>query len=177
MLIKWNLSGHSKIKDLKMGNLIAVFLFVFTTSFISAQEAKIYNPEANAKEDIAYAVRKASQENKHVFIQVGGNWCPWCIKFHRFVDEDSEIKTFVEKNFEIVRVNYDSKNKNEKVLAELGYPQRFGFPVFVILDGKGNRIHTQNSAFLEKDKGYDPGKVLRFYQNWSPSALDPGNYK
>ena len=160
-----------------MKNFLAVVLILFTTGFLSAQEIKIYNPEANAKEEIAKAVKKASQENKHVFIQVGGNWCPWCIKFHRFVDADSEIKTFVEENFEVVRVNYDPKNKNEEVLAKLGYPQRFGFPVFVILDGDGNRIHTQNSAFLEKDDGYDHEKVLRFYKNWSPSALASENYK
>ncbi|WP_217447780.1 thioredoxin family protein [Maribellus comscasis] len=88
------------------------------------------------------------------------NWCSWCVKFHRFVDADSEIKTFVEENFEVVRVNYDPKNKNKEVLAELEFPQRFGFPVFVILDREGNRIHTQNSAFLEKDDGYDRNKVF-----------------
>ena len=35
------------------------------------------------------------------------------------------------------------------ILAKYGYPQRFGFPVFIVLDGNGNRIHTQNSAYLE----------------------------
>ncbi|MCG6188240.1 thioredoxin family protein [Maribellus maritimus] len=160
-----------------MKNLFAGIIILFTVNSIYAQEIKIYDPEANAKEELADAVKKASMENKHVFIQVGGNWCPWCIKFHRFVDADSEIKIFVEENFEIVRVNYDPKNKNKEVLAGLEFPQRFGFPVFVILDGEGNRIHTQNSAFLEKDDGYDRNKVLRFFKNWAPSALEPENYK
>jgi len=82
----------------------------------------------------------------------------------------------VEKNFEVVKVNYDQKNKNEKQLASLGFPQQFGFPVFVIHDGKGNRIHTQNSAFLEKGESYDHDRVLRFFKNWSPTALNPANY-
>ncbi|MFV0266168.1 MAG: thioredoxin family protein, partial [Draconibacterium sp.] len=142
-----------------------------------ASTGKIYNPEANAKEDIKAAVKAAAESGKHIFLQIGGNWCPWCIKFHRFTEADAEINDFIQKNFVVVKVNYDPKNKNEEVLAGLGYPQRFGFPVFVVLDDKGNRIHTQNSAFLEKDKDYDRDKVLRFFKNWSPAALDPANYQ
>jgi hypothetical protein len=93
------------------------------------------------------------------------------------VEADSEIKNFFGDNFEVVKVNYDRENKQEKLLAELGFPQRFGFPVFVILDSKGNRIHTQNSAFLEKDKNYDHDIVLRFLKNWSPAAINPKSYE
>jgi hypothetical protein len=76
----------------------------------------------------------------------------------------------------VVPVNYSKENKNEKVLEKLGFPQRFGFPVFVILDAKGNRIHTQNSAYLEADGGYNKEKVLGFFKQWSPAALDPKTY-
>ncbi|HSI90563.1 MAG TPA: hypothetical protein VK927_05565, partial [Adhaeribacter sp.] len=62
------------------------------------------------------------------------------------------------------------------LLKELDYPQRFGFPVFVVLNEKGQRLHTQNSAYLEEDKGYSRKKVLEFLQQWSKPALDPANY-
>jgi hypothetical protein len=61
--------------------------------------------------------------------------------------------------------------------AKYGYPQRFGFPVFIILDENGNRIHTQNSAYLEEGKGYSKDKIAEFFEAWSPAALDPKNYK
>ncbi|WP_217447779.1 hypothetical protein [Maribellus comscasis] len=57
-----------------MKNLFAGILILFTVNFLYAQEIKIYNPKADAKEELADAVKKASMENKHVFIQVGGNW-------------------------------------------------------------------------------------------------------
>lgn len=160
-----------------MKNILFTLIILTCAGLLHAQDIKIYNPDANAKADIKVAVKEAAASGKHVFLQIGGNWCPWCIKFHQFVENDAEISDFVQNNFVVVKVNYDPKNKNEEVLSDLGYPQRFGFPVFVILDGKGNRIHTQNSAFLEKDKGYDRDKVLRFYKNWSPTALDPKSYK
>ena len=61
--------------------------------------------------------------------------------------------------------------------AKYGYPQRFGFPVFIILDEKGNRIHTQNSAYLEEGKGYNKDKIAEFFEAWRPAALNPANYK
>ncbi|GAB6279950.1 MAG: hypothetical protein STSR0006_19930 [Lentimicrobium sp.] len=57
------------------------------------------------------------------------------------------------------------------------YPQRFGFPVFVILNQKGERIHTQDSGLLESGENYDDKKVIQFLKNWSPKALDPSLYE
>lgn len=160
-----------------MKHLLSLILLLLFMNNMLAQQVEIYNPDADAQADIALAVKKAASENKHVFLQIGGNWCPWCLKYHKFIDEDAEIKKYVNDNFVVVRVNYDQKNKNEKVLADLGFPQRFGFPVFVILDKNGERIHTQNSAYLEKDKNYDRDRVLQFYKQWSPTALDPKSYQ
>lgn len=155
----------------------AVFLMFICSTPLLAQQVEIYNPTADAKAEIAAAVKKAAVDGKHVFLQIGGNWCSWCLKFHRFVDADNELKSYVKENFEVVKVNYDQKNKNEEVLASLDFPQRFGFPVFVILDQNGNRIHTQNSAFLEKDSNYDRDRVFQFFKHWSPAAVNPDSYK
>jgi thioredoxin-related protein len=162
------------MKSILVVLVIPVLFFVQSST---AQLVNIYNPDADAKADITAAVKQASKEGKHVFLQVGGNWCSWCIKFHNFVNADKEIKNYVDENFIVLKVNYDEKNKNETVLTQLGYPQRFGFPVFVILNDKGERIHTQNSAYLEKDSGYDRDRVLQFYKQWSPTALNADSYK
>jgi thioredoxin-related protein len=139
---------------------------------LSAQQAvKIYNPEADAKAEVAAAVAKAATEGKHVFLQIGGNWCPWCLRFHKMVAEDVKLDSLVKANYEVVKVNFSKENDNHQLLASLGYPQRFGFPVFVILDEKGNVIHTQDSGYLELDKGYNREKVERFFQMWSAYTM------
>ena len=157
--------------------LLITVLLLITSSILFAQKIEIYNPAADAKAEIEAAIGKAENEHKHVFIQIGGNWCSWCLRFHRFVEDDTEIKNYVQENFVVIKVNYDQKNRNEEVLEGLGFPQRFGFPVFVILNEKGERIHTQNSAYLEKDSGYDRDRVLQFYKQWSPAAVDPVSYR
>lgn len=137
----------------------------------------IYNPQANAQADIDAAVSKAKKANKHVFIQVGGNWCGWCILFHDLVKATPELKGYLDNNYETVLVNYSPENKNEAVLKKLGYPGRFGFPVFVILDGNGKLLHIENSAYLEEGKGHSVKKVMAFLKNWNYGAVQPENNK
>lgn len=161
-----------------MKKCIFTVLFLISGIILFAQDKPtIYHPDADAKKDIADAVEKAKAENKNVFLQIGGNWCIWCIYFYNLTNGDRELKSFMEKNYEVVHVNYSQENQNADVLASLDYPQRFGFPVFVILDQNGKRIHTQNSEYLEEGKGHSKKKVMEFLQQWSPEALNPDHYK
>lgn len=160
-------------------------ILFFTMSFficvaVNAQNkdtAHLYNPGANAEKDIAAAVKKAKAEHKFVLLQGGGNWCSWCKRFSITVANDAKLDSIVNADFIVYHLNYSEENKNEKLFAKYGYPQRFGFPVFIILDDKGNRIHTQNSEYLEEGKGYNKDKIAEFFEAWSSKALDPAQYK
>ena len=142
----------------------------------SSQNKKLYNPSADAKADLKQAIAEAASEGKHVFVQIGGNWCRWCVMFDNKVNSNDTLRTVMQKNYVVYHLNYSKENKNEEVLASLGYPQRFGFPVFVILDSKGDRLHTQNSVYLEEGEGHSTKKVMGFLTDWSPAALDPSKY-
>lgn len=162
-----------------MKTLLAILLqMVFYTSMYGQEEnSQIYNPNADASAEIKIAASQAKAEGKHVLLQIGGNWCSWCIRFHKFIHEDIQTDSLLKADYIFQLVNYSKENKNPDVLAQLGYPQRFGFPVLIVLDGNGNRLHTQNSAYLEKDKSYDKEKVMEFLKHWAPAAIEPGNYK
>jgi thioredoxin-related protein len=163
-----------------MKNVLVVFtLLIGSVSF--SQDLKkfnLYKPEENAGQKIAEAVKQAKAANKHVFIQIGGNWCIWCARFNDFVTTDNSIDSLISTNYIVYHLNYSEENKNQKILAKYGYPQRFGFPVFLILDGKGKLLHTQNSGYLENGlKSYKKEAVTGFLTDWSPAALDPAQYK
>lgn len=152
-----------------------LLILLLTSTLIFSQEEgiHIYNPDADAKANIAIAVEKAKSENKHVLLQIGGNWCPWCLKLHGFMAADPQIDSLMNADYVRVMVNYSKENKNDAIMKELEYPQRFGFPVLVVLDGNGRRIHTQDSWYLEKEKSYDQEKVIHFFKMWSYAATNP----
>jgi len=154
--------------------IVIIFVILFQGNSYAQSKSKLYNPKADAKKDIVAAVAKADSLDKNVLIQIGGNWCPWCIKFNKFCKSDSIIDTLLINNFVVIHLNYSPENKNLDVLKTLGYPQRFGFPVIVFLDSKGNNIHIQDTALLEScDGGYDRNKVISILRNWTVKAINP----
>jgi thiol:disulfide interchange protein len=137
----------------------------------------IYNPAADAGADIEKATQQAAREGKHVLLQIGGNWCIWCKRLYKFVHDDKQLDSLEQRNYVVYHLNYSKENRNLPLLQKLGYPQRFGFPVLVILDAKGNRLHTQNTALLESADTYDKEKLQDMLKQWSPDALNPAHYQ
>lgn len=136
----------------------------------------MYHPDEDAEKAIAVCIQKARAENKHVLLEAGGNWCKWCIVFNNFCDNDKQLDSALKKDFVVYHLNYSKENINKPLFAKYGFPQRFGFPVFIVLDDNGKRIHTQNSAYLELDKSYSKEKVMEFFTSWNKKALDPAMY-
>lgn len=165
-----------------MKRLIIILISVALSVSASAQSnvRKVYDETIDPVEQIKDAVNMADKNDKFVICQVGGNWCRWCLLFADFISNDSEISSFIQKNFEYIHVNYNPRERGEKaksaktdaMLKSLGSPERFGFPVFVVLDGNGKVVHIQDSSYLEEGNGYNKDKVMRFFSNWTPEAVN-----
>ena len=161
--------------------LILSLLVVCFTLTMNAQTAlkKVYNEDINPIEQIDQAIVVAKSEGKYVVCQVGGNWCPWCLKFSDFITKDATVSKVIAENFEYIHVNYNPRKsqgeekqaQGKALMKRLDNAGRFGFPVFVVLDGEGKILHIQDSSFLEEGEGYNLEKVLRFFKNWTPKAV------
>lgn len=164
--------------------IIAMIAALFSAS-ASAQTGlkKVYDEEINQLEQIDKAVAQAKREGKFVICQLGGNWCPWCLKFADYISKDSDITKIINDNFVYIHVNYNprmAKSKDEAVakraaalMKRLDNAGRFGYPVFIVLDKNGKIIHIQDSGYLEEGEGYNKEKVMRFFKNWTPKAVNP----
>lgn len=159
-------------------NKIVILIAFFAISLSSvAQHSRLYDWAANAEKDIAAVVKKAAIENKHVLIMGGGNWCIWCLRFNEFVTKDTQLDSILKADYVVYHLNFSKENKNEATFAKYGFAQRFGFPVFIVLNEKGKQLHTQNSGLLEDGKGYSKEKVMDFLKQWNRKAIDPTTYK
>ena len=152
---------------------------LFSLSANAQAKDKVYDETINPLGQIDQAVFKAKSGGKFVICQVGGNWCPWCLKFADFIQKDTTISKLIDENFEYIHVNYSPRKsqgaekleQGKALMKRLSNCGRFGFPVLVVLDEEGRVIHLQDSGLLEEGEGYDQKKVLDFFKHWTPKAV------
>lgn len=152
---------------------IAMILIMSCFDLHSQEAVKLYDTSLDGMKQIKEATASAKASGKHVLIQYGGNWCSWCIKFDGYSKSDPDISKLITDNYIPVKLNYSPENKNDAANKYLGNPTRFGFPVFIILDGTGKVLHIQDSGLLEEGAGYNQKKVAGFLRNWTAAAIIP----
>ena len=165
--------------------LTTLLLVIIAICSVSAQQTanqtalkKVYNEDLNQMTQIDSALNVAKKEGKNVICQVGGNWCPWCLRFAAFATDNAEVSKAIAADYVYIHVNYSRKSSQDaaraavtkQMLQRLNNPQRFGFPVFVVLADDGSVLHIQDSSFLEEGEGYSQEKTLRFLGAWTPKA-------
>ena len=163
--------------------LIIIAMALMPYMNIMAQTAplpKVYDESINPMTQIDQTISKVSKSKKNIIVQLGGNWCIWCLRFADFISKDAELRAFISENYEYIHVNIPRRGTPEEKLAEplqkrLNYAGRFGYPALVVLSPTGKVLHIQDSSFLESGNGYDANKVMRFLKNWTPKAINQYN--
>lgn len=149
-----------------MLRLLFGLCFFITLNAHAADSTRLYNPAADAAKDVAKLVLKAKAEHKRVLLQIGGNWCVMCYRLHAFLQTDAVLKNLLAESYVVYHLNYSPENKNPAYLKTIGSPQRFGFPVLVVLDSDGKPLRTQDSGGLQQGNGYSFEKVKAFLEQW-----------
>ena len=152
-------------------NRIFFILILLTTSLLTIaqteEKEKLFDPSRNPFDDLKSTVELAKNMNKRIILDIGGDWCVWCHRIDAFMNKTEEIKSLLDENFIVLKINVSKENKNEKFLAQ--YPAIEGYPHFFVLEKDGTLLHSQNTGDLEKDKDYESEKFISFLNKWKPS--------
>ncbi|HQF43899.1 MAG TPA: thioredoxin family protein [Ignavibacteriaceae bacterium] len=146
--------------------IILILLFSFNLFAQNNKSHPKFDPNRDPFEDLKITIEKAEQSGKRIILDVGGEWCIWCHRIDAFMRNTEEVKSLLEENYIVLKVNYSKENKNEKFLSQ--YPAIEGYPHFFVLEKDGTLLHSQNTGELEKDKDYSKEKFVEFLNKWKP---------
>jgi thioredoxin-related protein len=133
---------------------------------------RLYNPFADAKAEIAEAVKQAHQDHKRILLVFGGNWCLDChVLDYRF--HQNAIRPLVENNFHVVHVDVEQYNKNLDIAARYHTSLKRGVPAIAVLSSDGKLLYAQSNGEFEKARELTPDDIIGFLNKWKPPA--PGS--
>ena len=144
-----------------------VLLLVLLAPSMGRAAADIYPDPAQAKADIARAIRTAAAGHKRVLLDFGGNWCGDCqvldIYFH-----DAHNRAILEKNFVLVHVSVGHMDTNLKLAEKYGVPVKKGVPALAVLDSAGRVLYSQKQGEFEAMRTMQSSSVTEFLVAWRP---------
>lgn len=118
--------------------------------------------------DYAASLAKAKAEGKYLLVDFSGSdWCGWCMKLDEEVFSQKRFKSFAEKNFILVLLDFprtkpqapELKAQNAKLSQQFGVT---GFPTVLILNPEGKVVEKT---------GYRPGGASD-YEKYLKSVLE-----
>jgi len=152
--------------------LIAIFTAgpAFTGTASEPEKAAIYNPDLDVKTEISRSLIRALDENKHLLLMFGGNWCPWCHKLHDLLTSNEDIRKYLADHFILILVDVGEKAQKplNQDLVEKYTIRGFGYPSLSVLDTKGRLISAQSTGILEKGRFHDPDRIMAFLKAQAP---------
>ena len=151
--------------------ILFVFLLLQGSKIVFSQEVKkpvrykyTFDPAADARKDVEEAISKAKASHRRVLVVVGGDWSIWSCMAHDSLANDETCY----KNYVMVPVNFSPVNRNAEELTALGCPKNVGYPVFIVLDENGKKIHEQDTDPLKKDSRHYNMKLINgFLVSWA----------
>jgi thiol:disulfide interchange protein len=131
----------------------------------------IYPDPAQAKADIAAALKTVAATHKRVLLDFGGNWCGDCqvldIYFH-----DPANRPILEANFVLVPVNIGMMDANLDIAEKYQIPLQRGVPALAVLSDKGRLLYSQKTGQFAPMRSMESSAVTRFLVQWKP--VKPG---
>jgi hypothetical protein len=124
-----------------------------------------YDIAANPFSQVDTASSTATNEDKHILLVAGGEWCVWCYYLEDFLAREPAVADSLHDTFVVVHVNFSDENRNEEFFGSL--PEADGYPHFWILDKAGRLLESQGTLALEDgDKSYNTSAFLAFINRW-----------
>ncbi len=126
--------------------------------------SSIYDDTRDPFEDATAALALAKKTNRNVLIEVGGNWCSWCHKMDKFLENNPDVYKTLHKKYVLLKINVSDSNENSEFMSSL--PPVLGYPHMFVSTASGKMVLSKDTAELQQAGGYSAEHWLTFLNKW-----------
>ncbi|MES2393663.1 MAG: thioredoxin family protein [Acidobacteriota bacterium] len=149
---------------------VAAVAVVLGMALTARAAEKIFDPSRDSETDLKAAIAQAKAEHKNILMDVGGNWCSWCVLVERTMHEDAELNALLSKNYVLLHVDFSQGHENTEFLKH--YPKPTGYPAWYVLSPSGKLLKAEDTSELEQTHklaaGYNRDALKQFLTENAP---------
>jgi thiol:disulfide interchange protein len=154
------------MKTLKL--IAAAALLTLSAGMASPATHNIYPDPAQAKRDLAAALKTAAATHKRILLDFGGNWCGDCQVLDIFL-HDPANRAILDANFVLVDINIGMMDENVVLAKKYGIPLEKGVPALAVLSEEGKLLYSQKGGEFEAMRRMQSSAVTSFLVQWKPA--------
>jgi len=143
-------------------------LLALAAGTASSASRDIYPDPAQARTDLAAALKTATATHKRVLVDFGGNWCGDCQVLDIYFHNEAN-RPILDANFVLVHVNIGHMDQNVDIAEEYKVPLEKGVPALAVLDEHGKLLFSQQTGQFEAMRRMESSAVTQFLVQWKPT--------
>ncbi len=147
--------------------LVLATLMALAAGTANSAARDIYPDPAQARADLAAALKTAAATHRRILLDFGGNWCPDCHVLD-FYFHDARNKPLLDASFVLVHINVGHYDANLDLAAKYGVPLDKGVPALAVLSEQGRLLYSQKSGEFEAMRRMESSSVTEFLVRWRP---------
>jgi len=147
--------------------VITVLAGAMVAVLAAAASEDIFDEKADAHQQIASAIAKASKEGKNIILDFGANWCGDCHALEAQMHKP-ELAALIEKSFVVVSVDVGKMDKNLDLAEKYHVPLKKGIPALAVLDPHGELLYAQDQGQFEDARHMTYDSIKVFFEQWAP---------
>jgi thiol:disulfide interchange protein len=128
----------------------------------------IYPDPAQARADLAAALKTAAATHRRILLDFGGNWCGDCQVLDMYF-HDPANRPILDANFVLVHINIGMKDANLALAKRYRVPLDRGVPALAVLSERGTLLYSQKTGQFAPMSRMESSAVTTFLVQWKPA--------
>jgi thiol:disulfide interchange protein len=154
---------------LKTFKLIALaVLLAFAAGTANSATHDIYPDPAQARADLAAALKTAAATHRRILLDFGGNWCGDCQVLDMYF-HDPANRPILDANFVLVHINIGMRDANLALAKRYRVPLDRGVPALAVLSERGTLLYSQKTGQFAPMSSMESSAVTTFLVQWKPA--------
>ena len=143
--------------------LSALALALLVSGSALAKDPPPYNPQADAKAQVAQVLAEAKANHKPVLLFFGANWCEDCRALAHDLATGRNAQ-LMKEHFNIAKIDVGNFDHNLDVVNRYGNPIAKGIPAAVIVSPDGKLLYSTRAGELSEARTMSADGVYDFFE-------------